>query len=268
MSTASHQIQPPCHAAADELRLPAGEVHIWWVRLQMEGPALCACWDLLSPEETRIASSYRFVKDMREFVVTHAVLRQLLSRYTGEAPADLRFASNSGGKPVLEGMQSPHFSVSHCSDVALVAVARFRVGIDIEHIRPGNFWQKVVGECLSPREAAYLEALPARSRTEALYRVWTRKEALLKAVGTGLLYPPRQVNVLPENKEPSIVTLLGRDWFVRQIPAPARYAAAAAIEAPGCKFKWRQRKFQASTLLTDPRRPVSDYADRRFFPSN
>lgn len=275
LSSAQHQIAPPWRAATDELLLPPAEVHIWWVRLQLEGPALCACWDLLSAEETRAASSYRFVKDMREFVVTRAVLRQILSRYTGQAPADLRFESNSGGKPVLRGMQSPHFSVSHCSDVALLAVASFRVGIDIEHVRPGNFWQKGIGECLSPRERAYLEALPARSRTEALYRVWTRKEAVLKAVGTGLLYPPRQVSVLPENKEPSMVTLLGGNWSVRQLPAPARYAAAAAIEAPGSKVKWRQRRFQVSTLLRHPRPPVNDYADQLqarpqgpFFPSN
>src|SRR5690242_20462405 len=140
MSAAPHQVQPPWHAAADELRLPAGEVHIWWVRLQMKGSALCQCWDLLSPEETRIASSHRFVKDLREFVITRAVLRQILARYTGQSAGDLRFNSTPGGKPMLRGSQGPHFSVSHCSDIALLAVARHRIGIDVEHVQPGNFW--------------------------------------------------------------------------------------------------------------------------------
>jgi len=257
LTPVSHQISPSWHSAAGGLRLPPDEVHIWRVALQMESSALWACWDLLSPEETRLASSYRFVKDLREFVITRAVLRQVLTRYTGQSPADLRFESNPGGKPVLQGAQTLHFSVSHCSDLALIAVACVRIGIDVEHVRPGNFWQKVIGQYLSPRERAYLEALPAKSRTVALYRIWTRKEAVLKAVGTGLLYPPHQVSVLPENKEPSVVNLLGRDWFVRQLPAPGRYAAAAAIEAPAFKPKWRQWRFPVAKLLTHPRRQLT-----------
>lgn len=257
LSPAPHQIPPLWHTTAGDRRLPLDEVHIWRVGLQMESSALWACWDLLSPEETRVASSYRFVKDLREFVITRAVLRQILARYTGQSPADLRFESNPGGKPVLQGAQSPHFSVSHCSDLALLAVARVRIGIDVEHVRPGNFWQKAIGQCLSPRERAYLEALPAKSRTMALYRVWTRKEAVLKAVGTGLLYPPREVSVLPENKEPSVVSLLGCDWFVQQVPTPGRYAAAAAVEAPTCKLKWRQWRFPVGKLLAHPRRQLT-----------
>jgi 4'-phosphopantetheinyl transferase len=254
LSPAPYQIPPSWRVPAGDLRLPLDEVHIWRVGLQMESSALWACWDLLSPEETWVASSHRFVKDLREFVITRAVLRTLLAHYTGQSPVGLRFESNSAGKPALEGVQSLHFSVSHCSDLALIAVARVRIGIDVEHVRPGNFWQKVIGQCLSPRECAYLEALPAKSRTQALYRLWTRKEAVLKAVGTGLLYPPHQVCVLPENKEPSVVSLLGSNWFVRQVPAPGRYAAAAAIEAPAFKVKWRQWRFPVGKLLAFSRR--------------
>jgi 4'-phosphopantetheinyl transferase len=234
---------------AKDLPLPSGEVHIWWVGLHLEGSALCACWDLLSPEETRVASSYRFVKDLREFVITRAVLRQILTRYTGQSANDLRCESGPGGKPVLRGAQSVHFSVSHCSDIALLAVARVSIGIDVEYVRPGNFWQKAVGRCLSPRERAYLEALPLRLRPATLYRFWARKEAVLKAMGTGLLYPPQQVSVLPEGSDPAVVSLLGRDWLVRQVPAPEPYEAAAAIEASACKVKWRQWRFPASRIL-------------------
>jgi 4'-phosphopantetheinyl transferase len=258
LNTAAPEIPLSWHAAADDLRLPLGEVHIWWVGLRIEGSDLCACWDLLSPEETRVASSHRFVKDLREFVVTRAVLRQILARYTGQSATDLRFESRPGGKPVLEGRQSPHFSVSHCSDLALLAVARFPIGIDVEHVRPGDFWQKVIGQCLSPRERAYLEALPARSRSTALYSLWTRKEAVLKALGTGLLYPPQQVCLLAESKKPTVVNLMGRNWLVQQVRAPRGYAASAAIEASAGKVKWRQCNYSVSALLGSSRRPVRD----------
>lgn len=258
LTALSRQALARSRDAADALRLPPGEVHIWRVALDMEGPAFCACWDLLSPEETRVASQYRFVKDLREFVITRAVLREILARYTCQSAADLRFESNAGGKPVLHGNQGLHFSVSHCSDLALLAVARVCIGIDVEHVRPGNFWQSVIGNCLSPRERACLEALPARSRPAALYGFWTRKEAVLKAMGTGLLYPPQQVSVLPESNRSSHVSLLGRNWLIRQVPAPGRYAAAAAIEAPDCNVKWRQWRFPAGRLLGRRRRSLND----------
>ena len=91
----------------EPLRLSPGEVHVWRVGLQIEGLALCACWDLLSPEETRVASSHRFVKEMREFVITRAVLRQMLARYTGQSAADLRFAFNPCGKPYFRVLRVP-----------------------------------------------------------------------------------------------------------------------------------------------------------------
>ena len=254
--SAAQEAPPSWHAAADDLRLPLGEVHIWWIGLHMEGAALCACWDLLSPEETRMASSHRFVKDMREFVITRAVLRQILAQYTGRRAADLRFDFNPGGKAVLQSKQAPHFSVSHCSDLAVLALSHFRIGIDVEHIRPGSFWQNVIGNCLCRRERTYLEALPARSRKTALYRLWTRKEAVLKALGTGLLYPPQQVCVLPESKKPSVVNLLGGNWLVQQVRAPRGHAASAAIEACAGKVKWRQCNFPVSALLGSSRWPL------------
>lgn len=258
LTTVSEQALLPGRSAAENVCLLPSEVHIWWVGLQLEGSALCACWDLLSPEETRLASSHRFVKDLREFVVTRAVLRQILAQYTGRSAADLRFDSSPGGKPVLRGMDGPHFSVSHCSDLALLAVARFPIGIDVEHVRPGSFWESVIADCLCHRERAYLDALPARSRSAALYRFWTQKEAILKAVGTGLLYSPQEVSVLPEGKKPSMVSLLGRRWVVRQIRAPRGYAAAVALEPSDCKVRWRQWRFSVSTILGHPRGPVGD----------
>lgn len=234
---------------ADEVRLPPHEVHIWSAGLQVEGATFCACWDLLSREETRRASSYRLAKDRRQFVATRAVLRQILAHYTGESAADLNFDSSSSGKPVLRGKQGLHFSVSHSSDLALLAVARNPVGIDVEHRHSGILWQTAVGHYLSPREQSYVQALPVAARTVALYRCWTRKEAVLKALGTGLLYPPQQVSALPESKKPCVMSLLGRNWVVRRVPAPRGYAAAAAIEESGQRIKWRRWKFPAATFF-------------------
>ena len=226
--------------AAEKICLPLDEVHIWSAGLRVGGAALCTCWDLLSPEEKRVALCHRFAKDRRKFVVTRALLRQILARYAGRATADLCFDFNSSGKPVLRGAQSLHFSVSHSQDLALLAIAHSQVGIDVEYIQNVVLQQIVIEQYFTRAEQSHLQALPAEVRAVALYRCWTQKEAVLKALGVGLLYPPRHVNVLADGGKSHVVSALGRNWLVRRVDAPVGYAAAVAIEQPNCRLKWRQ----------------------------
>jgi 4'-phosphopantetheinyl transferase len=231
--------------AAEHTCLPVDEVHIWWAGLRVRGAALCTHWDLLSPEEMRFALAHRFAKDRREFVVTRALLRQILAHYAGQSAADLCFDSNSSGKPLLRGTQSLHFSVSHSRDLALLAIAHNQVGVDAEYVQTRVLRQAVLEQCLSRPERVHLQALPRKARAVALYRCWTQKEAVLKAVGMGLLYPPRHLNVFAGGRKSQVVSVLGRNWLVRQVAAPVGYAAAVAIEQPNCRLRWRQWKVAA-----------------------
>jgi 4'-phosphopantetheinyl transferase len=229
----------------EKICLPVDEVHIWLAGLRVGGAALCTCWDLLSQEEMRVALGHRFAKDCREFIVTRALLRQILARYAGRATADLCFDSDSSGKPVLRGTQSLHFSVSHSRDLALLAIAHRQVGIDVEYIQTIVLQQALIEQYLARPEQSHLQALPAEARAVALYRCWTQKEAVLKALGVGLLYPPRHVNVLADGRKSHVVSALGRNWLVREIAAPIGYAAAVAIEQPNYRLRWRQWRVHA-----------------------
>jgi 4'-phosphopantetheinyl transferase len=231
--------------AAEKICLPVDEVHIWSADLRVGGATLCTCWDLLSPEEMRVALGHRFAKDRREFIVTRALLRQILAHYAGQTTADLCFDSNSSGKPVLRGTQSLHFSVSHSRDFALLAIAHSQVGIDVEYVQTIVLRQTEIEQYLARPEQSRLQALPAKARAVALYRCWTQKEAVLKALGVGLLFPPRHVNVLSDSRWSHVVSALGRNWLVREVAAPVGYAAAVAIEQPKCRLRWRQWSVQA-----------------------
>lgn len=258
LSIASPQRVSEFPRAANDFRLASGQVHIWWMGLRVEGAALFACWDSLPANEAKQASHYRFAKDCREFVVRRAVLRQLLGRYSGRPAAELLFDFRADGKPILRNIEGLHFSVSHACDLAVVAIARHPVGIDLERVQKGLFGPSLVGahfgqalieQCLSHRERHYLHALPAEERNKALYRCWTRKEAVLKALGTGLLYPPQQVSVIAGTKRTCGIRLFSRDWIVRQVAAPRGYAAAMAIEEPHCRIACRSRKFPVNTFF-------------------
>jgi 4'-phosphopantetheinyl transferase len=230
--------------AAQKVCLPADEVHIWSADLRIGSADLCACWDLLSPEEKRFALAHRFSTDSREFAVTRALLRQILAHYAGRAAAGLCFDSTSGGKPLLRGAEGLHFSVSHSRDVGVLAIARRPVGVDVEYVQSHVVGQTVIEQFLSGPEQLRLQAMPAGARAVALYRYWTKKEAVLKALGVGLIYPPRNVNVLA-TRGSRVVRALGCRWFVREIAAPVGYAAAAAIEESPCRLRWRYWKVHA-----------------------
>lgn len=240
------------HGEAEKICLPLDEVHIWSAGLRVSGAALCTCWDLLSAEEMRVALNHRFAKDRREFVVTRALLKQILAHYAGRPTADLCFDSNSSGKPMLRGVESLHFSVSHSRDLAFLAIAHNQVGIDVEYIRTDVLRQTAIEQYLARPERSHLEGLPAKARALALYRCWTQKEAVLKALGVGLLYPPRRVNVFADSRKSHIVSALGRNWLVRQVAAPVGYAAAVAIEQPNCTIRrgqWRVSSSRPSSGL-------------------
>lgn len=232
----------------EKIPLLAEEVHIWSIDLRLAGAALCACWDLLSPEEKRLALRRRFAQDFREFVVCRALLRKILAQYVDDSAQDLCFDFNSSRKPILRGMPGLHFNLSHSQNHALVAIAHRPVGIDLEFIQTDCMQRAVVEQFLSTSEWSQLLRLPADARSASLFRCWTRKEAVLKAAGPGLLYPMRNLNVLAGSESAQVVSVMGRKWLVWQVAAPELYAAAAAIEHPKGEFRCRQWKAQGTLL--------------------
>lgn len=240
-----------------KISLPAREVHVWSVNLRVDRAAVCACWDLLSPEEAEIAASYRFANDLRQFVVTRSLVRKILARYVDRSPLDLRFDFGASGKPVLRGIQSLHFNVSHSRDLALLAIAHRPIGIDLEFIRVEGMLQAEVEQFLSTSERSQLRQLSPKARSTALWRCWTRKEAALKAAGLGLRYPMRRLNVLAGSKDTQIVRMMGRNWLLRQVVVSELYAAAVAIEHSKGRLWWRQWKLHGASLKRAVLCPIS-----------
>jgi 4'-phosphopantetheinyl transferase len=143
----------------------------------------------LSPAERQRAQRLRFERHRRRFIVARARLRQLLAERLGVKPDAIEFAYGSNGKPKLPH-RGLHFNVAHCDDVALFAFSHAaEIGVDIEAIRPIREADAIAARFFSPREnQAYAAAAP-RDKPLAFLRCWTRKEALIKALGAGLFMP-------------------------------------------------------------------------------
>lgn len=148
---------------------------------------------LLSADELARAQRFRQVRDRIRYAVAHAALRLLLGARLSVESSRLVFrrepcplCGDPHGRPALAGhARAPHFSLSHGGDLAAIAVAPVPVGIDVE-AHPTAEGMAETSALLHPAEQAELAAAAPEYRRAAFARLWVRKEAYLKALGTGL----------------------------------------------------------------------------------
>nr|WP_325248965.1 4'-phosphopantetheinyl transferase superfamily protein [Amylibacter sp.] len=138
---------------------------------------------VLAPDEK--ARAARFVQHIHQdrFANGRNRLRHILAGYLDTSPQDLQFTYGRNGKPELAG--SLRFNLSHSEQYAALAVVQnVDIGLDIQQFRPVE--PDVAKRFFSTAEQQELAQLPAAQWADGFYRCWTRKEAIVKALGTGL----------------------------------------------------------------------------------
>lgn len=148
----------------------------------------------LSQSERAIAARRCAAPDL--WLNGRLLLRQILGNTLHVDPAELRFRLGAAGKPELAGTPL-HFNLSHCGPFMAVAASRGGpVGIDIEAERLSSGLEVGMRRwVLSDAELSEWTGFPPTERLSALYRLWRRKEAVLKGIGCGFALPPRAYHV-------------------------------------------------------------------------
>jgi 4'-phosphopantetheinyl transferase len=117
--------------------------------------------------------------------LSRTVLRALLAHYTGTPPEQLVFTCNEFGKPSLAN--GPQFNCSHSQGLTMIAITKnLRVGIDIERVRAMPDLAGIATSFCMDHERQFLFSQAPEKQLETFYRIWTAKEALLKAMGVGI----------------------------------------------------------------------------------
>jgi 4'-phosphopantetheinyl transferase len=196
----------------------------------------------LAPDEKIRAARFVFQRDRDHFIAARGILRILLGAYVHQPASTLNFTYGLDGKPALrvnEGEPSIHFNLSHSHGLAVYAISNHReVGIDVEAIRPGVAGEEIAGRFFSTSELAELHSLPREFRDEGFHLCWTRKEAYIKATGSGMRNPLNSFDVSLTPGQPELLrcTDSGR-WTLRSFqPAPG-YVGAVVGEGTD----WRLR---------------------------
>ena len=172
------------------------------------------------------ARAARFVRDSDRwrFIEAHALLRFVLGHHLDMEPGSIEFELSPHGKPQQSCPASARglgFNLSHTAGMIAVALAvdGQRVGVDVEKCGSRVDALEVAGSHFSPRESAYLNALPRAAQADAFRQLWTRKEALHKADGRGLSLPLDTFDTLDKRCG---------GWVVTDLALPAGHVGAVA----------------------------------------
>jgi 4'-phosphopantetheinyl transferase len=239
----------------DEVGLQVSDVHVWAVSLEIDASELRSLKARLPPDERMRASRYLRAEPRRNFVASRAALRAILARYLDVPSAEVAIEFDSNGKPRLAGGAAAtdlRFNLAHSGDLALVAIAQnCEIGVDIVVLRPIEHWQQIAARYFHPAEARAISAADPAEQYEAFLRCWTRKEAILKAAGTGLSHSldsfavPLSASLRSwvENSATSgASSARSRYWLQALAPRPGYIAAVASVnerrEGTGFVFRW------------------------------
>lgn len=246
----------------DRLQLIPDTVDVWLFSLNQPPARLNELKKLLSTDE--LARAERFIQQSasEQYVAAHGILRILLSRYLNIKPEGIVIKQDIHGKPLLadhfdiisEQATNPslppncneptlNFNLSHSHEAGLIAISPDRaVGVDIEYLKREFEYMKIARRFFSPTEYEVLQNTRIPLQKNAFFSAWCRKEAILKALGTGIsgglgnfdvslsTEPCTEIIKPPEYLQAKANPNSKAKWCIQNLPAVDSYTHAVAAE--------------------------------------
>ncbi len=259
----------------------AGSADVWWLDV---GSVVIGRNELveLGLEERQRAESFVFRADRRRYTAAHVMLRRVLSSYLDVPPSSLAFGrepcplcGKPSGRPVLVPSYELHFSLAHSGDAVVVAVARQRVGVDVEQDAEGCVC--ALAADMHADDAGRAGTLLEVDRHDLIMSWWVRAEAVLKCTGEGIGHgvggfpvlggfpqwrampssPPLGFPAQVGDPEHLVPAMPVRGSSLVSLPAPPGYQAALALAAAASPIRLTVRSSWSNAgrrARTDPAR--------------
>lgn len=192
-------------------------------------PHFMSCWDnyltVLNGGEKQFVNRCKSEKRKVEFALGRFLLKSALAFHLEVKPAEIEFKKNQFGKLYLsqewenEKNGEIRFNLSHSGGVIVCAFALgCEVGVDVER-KERNF-SDIAASFFSPEERGFISSQPVETQNQAACRIWTMKEAHVKAKGVGIVDFFQHFNVIqPES-----------NYFYHSFEPTPEYIASAAVE--------------------------------------
>ena len=167
--------------------MTCNRIDIWRVSLLQNEELFNYLFTFLDEAGIEKYNRYYKEEDKKRFLISHSATRILMGKYLFQNPPDVKIKEGINKKPFVinEGEKELYYNLSHSGDWILIAVSKYDVGIDIELINSSFSFSSIVDSAFSTEESEFLKQ--SEQSPEAFYLLWTRKEALLKGTGKGLV---------------------------------------------------------------------------------
>ena len=211
------------------MQIKFNTIHVWAGSLDITEAQAIEQQEILSVDERDQASRFKFPIHRLRYIAAHHQLRRILSFCTG-IPADaITFGYSEHRKPYITNTEATQhqFNISHSDNRAVYAVGlNHPLGIDIEKVR-NKCNMDVVDRFFSELERSLLAKLNGEDLERSFYRVWSRKEAIIKATGKGLSQKLSSFSVAITDV-PETITVDNQEWKISALAIDSRFQAALA----------------------------------------
>jgi 4'-phosphopantetheinyl transferase len=215
------------------MNLNPDEVHIWSAFIDERYNKLLTNL-YLSEKEKRRAEKFSYDIDSFIFTVRHNLLPIILGHYLNCHPAEIKFKNNRFQKPHIDyPITSIQFNISASSNRFVAAFTQHHtIGIDVEQIRQIKTINQLIADYFTINEANWVYNHPESMQERAFFSIWTKKEALVKAIGQGLSIRPNMFDVLSDN----LISFCNEKWELLPLNIFENCFATIAINSPTVKL--------------------------------
>ncbi|MEP7171585.1 MAG: 4'-phosphopantetheinyl transferase superfamily protein [Bacteroidota bacterium] len=180
-------------------------VNLWLITVATDSQIFQQLKSTLNPDELKRANRFAFEKDRNQFISAHGTLRTILSKYLETSPTEIQFKKNKNKKPeIFFPPASIKFNISHSENKVLISVSEAETGVDIEMIKPGIEYKEFIKTYFSSNEQNKI--LDSLNPNETFYKFWTRKEAVLKASGLGIIDNLKEIEICNSENQSDFFT--------------------------------------------------------------
>lgn len=224
--------------------LSSNDVHLWYVHNANVGTqSLNFTYDrLLTEDEKERCDRFRFSADRELFLTARWLVRTTLSDYADVDPCEWRFTNNPFGRPEIAfpNLPSLRFNLSHSRGMVLLGVTiENDIGVDVEHVDQFVDILSLARNNFSAPEVEQLEATSGNAQRDLFFKIWTLKEAYVKATGLGLSLPLTDFTVVPGADHCVELTESKNDnsesdtWWLTQRKVSPKYQTGIAVRSSG-----------------------------------
>jgi 4'-phosphopantetheinyl transferase len=226
-------------------------------RISQAHEALPLLESWLTPGERERAARFHFAEDRARFILGRGLLRKSLSPHLEQAPETIQFSLTDRDRPTLPDNETLQFSLSHSHDLVAVALtSHARIGIDVEWMQNKSDLTELAKRILSEADFQAFQALPENEKVVAFFRIWTRKEAFLKATGEGITEALQQISV---TFGPEIVSTVVDHraqaeaglWTLFTLPVPSDYMGSVACDNAKKEVTYELVHFDQGEIISD-----------------